>query len=220
MIDLLYPISYLVSLSGLIGWFYVQDNKRRSRQMSKLFLGGFFVYLLSLGMAQGELPYKLFVLFRDLVVLGLVSQFFSFFRKNKLLFFGLLFGLYGMVGMRGMDILQATFPEGGNPLNAEDANTPLGENTTSKQMTDLDEAGEFLVEINEGHTIADIQSTLDKFGISHQRAFHPANADFTDLDDFYVLNVPNNQLGNLATIEKELYKTLMVDWVEENDNGY
>ena len=96
MLDLLYPVSYLVSLSGLIGWFYLQDNKRRSRQMSKLFLGGFFAYLISLGMAQGELPYKLFILFRDLVVLGVVSQFFSFFRKYKVLFFGMLFALYGM----------------------------------------------------------------------------------------------------------------------------
>ena len=217
MTELIYPISYLVSLSGLIGWFYVQDNKRRSRQMSKLFLGGFFAYLISLGMAQGELPYKLFVLFRDLVVLGIVSQFFSFFRKNKILFFGLLFGLYGMIGVKGLGILQATFPENTDALNTEDTDPAIGENTSTKVATNLDEAGEFLVEINEGHTIADIQSTLDRFGITHQRAFHPAKAAFTDLDDFYVLNIPKNQLGNLATIEKQLYKTIMVDWVEENE---
>jgi len=111
--------------------------------------------------------------------------------------------------MRGMDILQATFPEKASPFNAEDAKTPTGKTSTANPSQNLDEAGEFLIEINEGHTIADIQSTLDKFGITHQRAFHPSRADFTDLDDFYVLNIPNNQLGNLAIIEEALYKTII-----------
>ncbi|MFK7983733.1 MAG: S8 family serine peptidase [Saprospiraceae bacterium] len=221
MIDLLYPVSYLVSLSGLIGWFYVQDNKRRSRQMSKLFLGGFFAYLISLGMAQGELPYKLFVLFRDLVVLGIVSQFFSFFRKYKILFFGMLFALYGMIGTKGMGILQATFPENASTNNAEEADMPTGANdqpaTTKNKLANLDENGELLIEIYEGNTIEDIADMLKSYGITYKRAFHPEKADFTDLDDYYVLNVPDNQLGNLAEIEKQLYKTIMVDWVEENE---
>lgn len=211
MIDLLYPISYLVSLSGLIGWFYVQDNKRRSRTMSKLFLGGFFAYLISLGLAQGELPYKLLILFRDLVVLGLVSQFFSFFRKYKIIFFGLLLALYGFVGAKGMDILQMTFPQKDKPSEANDAGQ-LG-TTPSNLATD----GELLVEIYEGNTIEDIQSTLDRYGITYRRAFYPNRSDFTDLDDYYILDIPENQLSNLAEIEKQLYKTIMVDWVEENE---
>jgi len=227
MIDLLYPISYLVSLSGLIGWFYLQDNKRRSRQMSKLFLGGFFAYLISLGMAQGELPYKLFILFRDLVVLGVVSQFFSFFRKYKLLFFGMLFALYGMVGMKGMDILQATFPEKTGTKNGKEAETPTDvkesvlptTTPTKNNLSNLavDPDGELLIEIYEGNTIADIADMLDQYGISYKRAFYPNRSDFTDLDDYYVLNIPDNQLGNLAEIEKQLYKTVMVDWVEANE---
>ncbi len=222
MLDLLYPVSYLVSLSGLIGWFYLQDNKRRSRQMSKLFLGGFFAYLISLGMAQGELPYKLFILFRDLVVLGVVSQFFSFFRKYKVLFFGMLFALYGMIGTKGMDILQATFPEKASTNNAAEAEMPTGAiettvPTKNNNTPKLDEDGELLIEIYEGNTIEDIASTLDRYNITYKRAFHPNKADLTDLDDFYVLNVPDNQLGNLAEIEQQLYKTIMVDWVEENE---
>ena len=220
MIDLLYPISYLVSLSGLIGWFYVQDNKRSSRMMSKLFLGGFFAYLVSLGMAQGELQYKLFVLFRDLIVLGVVSQFFSFFRKNKVLFFGLLFALYGLFSIKGMPFMQATFPE---VTPAEKDNQPADTTSSTTNSSNdsfnakLDSKGELLVEIKEGHTIKDIQSVLDQYHIDYKRAFYPSQSEFTDLDDFYVLNIPNNQLGNLAAIEKALYGTVMVDWVEENE---
>lgn len=220
MIDLLYPVSYLVSLSGLIGWFYVQDNKRRSRQMSKLFLIGFFIYLITLGAAQATLSFKLFVLFRDLVVLGLISQFFSFFRKYKVLFFGLLFALYGLFGVKGMDVLQQTFPEKGDAIKP---NGILGASETSdvhsaaKSTEGLDASGELLVEIHEGHQISEIATTLDKYGITYQRAFQPQRADFTDLDDYFVLNIPDNQVVNLTAITDELSQLPLVDWVEGNE---
>jgi len=53
--------------------------------------------------------------------------------------------------------------------------------------------------------------------ISYRRAFFPKRSDFTDLDDYYVLDIPDNQVANLAEIERQLYKTIMVDWVEENE---
>ena len=220
MIDLLYPISYLVSLSGLIGWFYVQDNKRRSRLMSKLFLGGFFAYLISLGLAQGELPYKLLILSRDLVVLGVVSQFFSFFRKYKILFFGLLFALYGFIGTKGIQMLEATFPEKADELNNKGMKGALGTTESTNSPTfnaEVDKGGELLVEIKEGNTIASIAPILDKYKISYKRAFFPQRADFTDLDDYFVLNIPDNQIANLAAIENQLGQSINVDWVEPNE---
>lgn len=207
MTELVYPISYLVSLSGLIGWFYVQENKRQSRMMSKLFLGGFFAYLLSLGMAEADLSFKLLVLFRDLVVLGLVSQFFGFFRKNKVLFFGMLFALYGLIGAKGMAILQSTFPQ--------KLNTNTDEKDTS--ATQLDSSGEFLVEIRSGNSIDDIQGLLASYNITSRRAFFPEQPALTDLDDFYILNIPNNEISNLNQIEQQLYQTDVVEWVEGNE---
>ncbi len=213
MLSLLYPISYLVSLGGLIGWFYVQDNKRRSRLMSKLFLGGFFAYLLSLGMAEGELTYKLFVLFRDLVVLGLVSQFFSFFRKYKLVFFGMLFALYGLISVKGMAILQNTFPQK-KAAETKPANNVINPSTS---FLPLDANGELLIEVAQGQDINELKTLFDQYGISYQRAFQPVRADFTDLDDYFVLDIPNNSLKHLAEIETSLYQTGIVDWVEENE---
>ena len=210
MLSLLYPISYLVSLSGLIGWFYVQENKRRSRLMSKLFLGGFFAYLLSLGMAEGELTYKLFVLFRDLIVLGLVSQFFSFFRKYKIAFFGMLFALYGLISFKGMAILQNTFPQ------KKATKTPLPSSTDTSALP-LDANGELLIELAQGQDINQLKTLFDQYGITFQRAFQPKRADFTDLDDYFVLDIPNDNLTYLAEIEADLYQTGIIDWVEENE---
>lgn len=196
MMSLLYPISYLVSLSGLIGWFYFQDKRSMSNLMSKLFLGGFLAYLVSLGLAEGELSYKLFVLFRDLIVLGLVSQFFNFFRRFQLLFFGLLFALYGWVSYKGFSILENTFPQ---------------------MLYKLDPGGELLIELKNGHRIQELQSVLEQYGISYERAFYPQRANQTDLDDYYVLNIPDVQTFHLEKIEKALYETKLIDWAEENE---
>jgi thermitase len=153
------------------------------------------------------------------VVLGVISQFFSFFRKNKVLFFGMLFALYGMIGMKGMEILQCTFPSQYNPngtdtsFNAEDKEQSQRQSSNAN----LDANGELLVEIHEKNSIEDIQSVLDRYNITYKRAFHPKNSAQTDLDDYYVLNIPDDQLANLAEIEAQLYKTIMVDWVEENE---
>ena len=43
--DLIYPISYLVSLVSLVMWFFVQGNKTLSRPISSIFLIGFLAYL-------------------------------------------------------------------------------------------------------------------------------------------------------------------------------
>ena len=47
MLSTLYPIGFTVSLIGLILWFYFEENRKLSKLMSVLFLGGFFVYLFS-----------------------------------------------------------------------------------------------------------------------------------------------------------------------------
>ncbi|HFC00921.1 MAG TPA: hypothetical protein ENJ53_08975, partial [Phaeodactylibacter sp.] len=111
MLSFLYPISYTVSLLGLILWFYNQNNPLLRRRMSQVFLGGFVVYAFSLAFADGLLSYKLGVLFRDMLALGFVSLFFNFFRKNKSLFFGMLVALLGAFPFTFYKKLQHTFPQ-------------------------------------------------------------------------------------------------------------
>ena len=137
MFSLLYQISFILSLSGLVAWFYFQEKPKLSRLMSTLFLGGFLGYLLSLGMVEATMQHKFFVLFRDLMVMGVVSQFFNLIRNNSILFFAFLAGFYGLFATKGVEMLEQTFP-----------NTSVLEQTTTNEGIQLDDTGELLIEMN------------------------------------------------------------------------
>lgn len=212
MLTYIYAIGFIVSLSGLIGWFYTQENPKLSRTLSSLFLGGFFVYLFSLAFSDAAFNQKLWVLFRDLVVLGLTSQFFSFFKKNKAVFFGLLAVLYGFIGVKYFSVLTHSFDVKSTVENVENTD----KNTVSSAGLDSD--GELLVEVKDGKQIADLQAIIKKYNLKYSIAFPQiASADKTDLDDYYLINIPTEFEAKREAIEKELMDSGLVDWVEENE---
>ena len=205
MLSILYPISYIISLSGLIAWFYFQDNRAWSSLLSKVFMGGLLLYVGTLSMAEGALDYKLFVLSRDLVVMAVIASVFSFFRNNALLFFGMLTLLYGAFSIKGASMLENTFPQ----MPAVDVNT--------SHSYEAAENGELLVEIQEDYNIKDIQATLSAFNLRAERAFFPASTNTTTLDDYYLLDVPKQHSGQLEEIISALLQTEGVVWAEENE---
>jgi thermitase len=212
MLTYIYAISFIVSLSGLIGWFYTQENPKLSRTLSSLFLGGFFTYLFSLAFADAAFNQKLWVLCRDLVVLGLTAQFFSFFKTNKTVFFGLLAVLYGFIGVKYFSVLTHSFDVKPTIEKVEN----ITENVISS--IGLDNAGELLVEVKDGKQIADLQSIIKKYNLEYSVAFPQiANADKTDLDDYYLINIPTEFEAKREEIEREFMDSGLADWVEENE---
>ena len=196
MLTWLYPSSFFISLLGLIMWFYFKDNRKMSKLMSTTFLGGFFVYLFALAFSNGALSAKLFALARDLVVLGLVSQFFSFFRKNKLVFFIMLAVLFGSYQFKYKSVLMQTFAVNSIPLDSN---------------------WELLVEIKEGHDIKELELIIKKYGLTYESAFIMESPESTDLDNYFAVNIPTEKEYALAKIEKELDKSELTVWVEQNE---
>src|SRR3989337_4185898 len=111
MLSFIYPISYLLCLTGLILWFYFKDNPFTSRKMSSLFLFSFIAYLLALAFSEASLSYKLLILFRDLLILAVVSYIFNYVKKNSLLVLVAAFAVYGLIQFVGFNMLFDTFPE-------------------------------------------------------------------------------------------------------------
>lgn len=215
MLSLIYPISFFVSLSGLIFWFYYSQDSEKSSLMSKAFLGGFFVYLFSLAFADGELSYKLMILFRDLMVLGLVSQFFSFFKTYKALFFALLILLYGGFLFKGFDYMSNTFPQELTEVN-EVTKTETEEEIVLPVST-LAEQGELLIEVKEQHQIEELDAILKAYNLTASRAFYPQNESITDLDDYYLVDIPKDKLNEIKAIESAFQSSGLIDWIEENE---
>ncbi len=199
MLSFLYPFSYFASMLGLIMWFYFRDNRSWGRTMRNLFFASLGVYLLALLLAPGLLPFKLFTLFRDLLVMGVIAQFFRFFRDNKLVFFIMLVVLVATFQFKYKSVLQYTFP------------------TNSTVSEQWDEQWELLVEISDGHQLTELQDVLTKYQLDAEPAFFLTQTDRTDLDDYVAINIPPTRAHEWETIESAFVESGLVDWVEINE---
>ncbi len=222
MLSILYPISFSVSLLGLIMWFYNEKNPKLRRNMSTMFLGGFVAYAFSLAFADGELGFKFWVLFRDLMVLGTVSTIFSFFKNSKALFFGLFVFLIATFPFTYLKKMTNTFPQKIESTVTQTKASPTP--TLDKALTpanetvsNLDKDGELLVDLGDGKSMEDLEKIVVKYGLTAERAFFPKDELSTDLDDYMVVNIPTGFVKDIDKIEAELMASGSVDYLEQNE---
>ena len=194
--DMIYPISFLVSLGGLVTWFFVQGNKSLSRPASATFLTGFLAYLLALTFASADFNYKLLILFRDLVVLGVVSQLFNIFQKNKILSLLLAAAVVMVLYFSYFNVLSFTFPQ--------------------VNVTAVYDDGEFLIERG---NVSDEELALfaKKNNCEFRPAFNVANHHVTALDEYFVVNDLVNTKSSRKRIYSRLSKLKGIEWIEPNE---
>jgi len=192
--DMLYPISFLVSLTGLVAWFFVQGNKTLSKPASLTFLLGFLTYLLALTLSPAEVSYKFLILFRDLVVIGVVSQLFNIFKKSAILSLVLAAAVALTVYFSYFNVLTYTFPQ--------------------LETSELDEGGEFFVQIESPDLV---QYLEENFECSLAQAFDPADKDITELDEYWVVDATNNTRHGRKKLYGQLMRTEGIAWLEPNE---
>ncbi len=199
----LYPISFLVCLGALSGWFFYRDDEKRSDLLRKIFFGAIAVYGASWAFGQGTVGYKFLVLGREMLVLLTVPLFLSVFRKNKWVFVTLLISV--LVGMDYFyfEKLKLTFPQ--------EKTIDLADEVA------LDSNGEMLIELLEGHSISEIQPILTQYDLQATPAFQPMDKNSTDLDDYFLINVPPRFENDLSEVKNALSKNGVVEWVEMNE---
>jgi len=192
--DMIYPISFLLSLTGLATWFFVQGNKSLSRPASLVFLIGFLTYLVALTFSPADVSYKFLILFRDLVVIGVVSQLFNVFQKSAVLTLVLAVVVGLTVYFSYFNVLTCTFPQ--------------------LQTSELDEAGEFLVLIRDANVVSEIE---DKYACVLEQAFDPADKEATDLDEYWVVNSKDDSERGRKRLYSNLMKVDGIEWIEPNE---
>ena len=158
-----------------------------------MFLGGFVSYAFSLAFAEAEFGFKLWVLFRDLMVLGTVSTLFSFFKNSKALFFGMFVLLIATFPFTFLKKMNNTFPQKMESKIADVTKEASSENSNEtpliKVVSNLDENGELLVDLGDGKSMEDLEKIVTKYGLTAERAFTPKDESSTDLDDYMMVNI-------------------------------
>lgn len=199
MLNLLYPISYLLSLTGLALWFYFKDNRSMSRKMSSLFLISFFVYLFSLAFTDSTLSFKLLILFRDLLILGVISQIFNYVRQSPIIVLIVAIALYGLIQFVGFNMLYSTFPQ------------------VQKSAALTNDNFEILLETKDDEISKGYVRLIKKYELTIQPAFHMADAASTRLDNFLAIGIPEKSESKTKEILQELKRLKETLHVEYNE---
>jgi len=203
----MYEISFLISLVSIGLWFH-KNSSDMGPLMKLLFFGGIILYALSIFGEKGALDYKLLIAMRDMFALGAASLIFSIFKDKTALFWGSMIGVLLTWGLFYNNIMSTTFPQ--KTMETESVET-INPNVP------LASDAELLIEIKEGHGMHELNAISQKYDLTFDRAFFPEKESITDLDDYYLINVPEEKVADLAAIQKELRATGLVDWTEENE---
>ena len=204
---LLYPIAFIVALVSLALWFFMQRNNMNSSFFTGLFYLAFGAWAVSFFLADASIATKIPVAVRDLLMMAGIPLLLQTFSKSKPLFLGLLVLLLGAYYGFGWDIWAESFKEG---------NTAKVENVQSN-VTAIDDTFELLVEVKNERQSSDLQDIIEKHKLVIETAFTVKDGDFTDLDDYVAINIPNQNLAEQRLIIADLESSGLIDWVEENE---
>lgn len=194
---------YLTSFLSLALWFLFKEQKSARSIFGKIFLTSFVGYTALAFLLPTTSSYSLVM---DYAFLFGGGFFLNTFSSNKIVFAILTFiavsGYY--YGVKGID-----------PFSFGTAK----KTTTTQTMTpnNLDPQSELLIEVANGHQMAELKSIVDKYNLEAELAFNLQSGDITELDDYYALNIPDGQLEQYDAIVNELQNSGLVDYIEANE---
>ncbi len=199
MIEVFYPMAYAVSALGLILWHHYQEDDQKSGMARMLFIIGFISYVVLLIIADVPLNTKLFVGFRDLLILALVNWFFQFLRPTTRVFWTILLLFFVVFQFFGASRMRQS----------------LAGKTTQMDIP-VDENGEWLVELEANANMDLFKLRLKGLAVI-RRAFYPKDVNKTVLDDYYIVDVVQNTPEMRTKVGKIIKASANVNALEPNE---
>lgn len=139
---------------------------------------------------------KLLFIFRDLIIILLSVGIVVSFKKNKVLFFGLL-----ALGIILFKLFY--FPMINKPFAGNDPN--------------LSDAYEIIIETKDDAMPIWLQPLQEKYGLTVDRLSTPQDFDATELDNFFLIGIPDKNEFLIERIEDKLEDFSEILWIERNE---
>lgn len=210
---MIYIISFSVAIAALLGWFLVQKNDVLAR-MFRIALGAaVIIYGITVLEADLELIQKFPIVFRDLLILGSVGVLGTLLSQKKL-----LTPVSTIAILAGLNIL--LLPQLTDSFELKNTSRIDHISTLDNTLNPLAEDGELLVELTENQLLK-ADETFEEFirenNFKVRTAFQPQDAKLTLLDNYRVIDIPENQRQQLEQIKYELSSLSGVVHVEDNE---
>lgn len=192
----LYGLSFVVAFVALALWFALK-RELAEKYFSRLMFLALVLYAVSLTTVAAPLAYKFQTVFRDMLFLGVFGALFSRMAGwNKGFWIGLLLAGVAVFWFY-RQFVSTTFPY----------HTEIP----------LDAQGEILIELKEGHQPTELKRLAEKYDLNLKRAFFPKNVAATELDNYYLVDIPEGKVKRVQEVMRRLSRSTAVVWAEENE---
>lgn len=194
MLEQIYPWSFAIALVGLLCWSLI-----KSPRLGVLFRTVFFLSIaiwgLALYLSPADLVVKAGIALRDLLVLGIASLAMHWARSNPISGILVLIASGIFLQLSYLDILKSS------PLQ------PGIDYASEELLVDLADVDVGL-----------LQSIVANFGGSVRHVFDPADGSITDLDEYYLVDLPGQaSQRQIDRLISELTRLQIIDWAEPNE---
>jgi thermitase len=209
MLEYLYPY-LVVGLSLSILWVFYKIYSEKSTILPNIsFWGASIFYAITVFLTDFSFYHKLLLMLpRDLMVFVMVFLLANNLKSTR----GFFLAAMG-VGFAGYMLYSNFVPE----TVQHYWNAPTTQ-TIEDNSSELARDGEILLDIKEGKSLTALRSVLEPYGVTFKKAFpEMAHPEWTTLDEYYVLDVPEDKLNQLDAIIDVLYKSNLADWIERNE---
>ena len=198
---MLYPIGFSIALISLMLW-QNQEGKKSEGIFRLFFSLAIIAYIVGLFSFPSTFEAKAIHIVKDFVILGVASLLVKGSRQN--LFLSIAAFSFSLVGA----YLFFTDFE----------NHRIGKDFTvgGIQEAPVDHA-DILVEVFEGESKGTLISFAKEHGLSIEPAFAPQSTELTDLDDYFVINIPSGLEDRTEKFMNLIKKLKGVEWVEHNE---
>jgi thermitase len=211
MWETLYPYLFTGILLSLVWWFFNIHKTHNTLIPSLSFFALVALYGVSLVFTNYHIYYKLgLMLPRDVVILLVVFLWVNQIKKSTGFFFTTVLISLGCY-LLFSSFLTKTF---GKYFNQSTENQVNVENN----FQDLDVDAELMFDIKNENSLNTIQTALSSYDIKIKKAFPDLQHNhYSELDDYYLLDIPQDSKIAVQELMNLLYKTGAIDWVELNE---
>lgn len=199
---MIYTLGFILTLFALIG---IMLDKEGLRPLSYAFIPGVLLLLCGIASHSHQLSAFFAQSFIDLLFLGGAAMVFRGLSYSR------SFAIPGaLVALVSMTAVHSIF-------ESKIEHTEVVNKNASFVDLRLASKGELLVEVQNNENGKRWKKWIGAQGWETRLSFHVKNGKITDLDDYYLVDIPDESQKNLGVIIEKIKASGLIDWVEPNE---
>ncbi len=206
----LYEVGFFATVISAIGWFWLKSIALPTIFFGRSFWFSLALYVLGFFFEDVSLFLKLFLMLpMDVAIFVLVVILFNkYVSSSKVLLSVVAIGLL-VVKLLLFDTAAAAYTRWFSSTAPQ---------TAAAAPANVAADGELLLDLGQGRSLTELAPLFAQYGVTYQKAFPKLKReDFSDLEEFYVLNLADAHAGAFQALSDAIMATGVADAVETNE---